>query len=115
MKKLLLTDRALDDLQNIYNYSVKQWGEKVALRYIQGLEQCFQSIQINEGLLKINKKVSTRFMIYPIQKHILVCDIVNDAICILTVSHSSMNLMKRLKELQPTLDEEAIAQFKRIQ
>ena len=53
-------------------------------------------------------------MIYPIQKYILVCDIVNDAICILTVSHSSMNLMKRLKELQPTLDEEAIALFKRI-
>ena len=58
MKKLLLTDRALDDLQNIYNYSVEQWSEKVALRYIQGLEQCFQSIQSNEGLLKINKKVS---------------------------------------------------------
>lgn len=114
MKKLLLTDRALDDLQDIYEYSVDLWGEKIALRYLQALEECFSLLQSNTGLLKINKKISSRFIAYPIQKHILICDIINDAICILTVRHSSMNLMERLKELQPTLDEEAKALFKRI-
>ena len=41
MKKLFLTERALNDLQNVYDYSVDQWGEKVALRYIQSIEECF--------------------------------------------------------------------------
>ena len=28
MKKLLLTERALDDLQGIYDFSLAEWGEK---------------------------------------------------------------------------------------
>ncbi|NQY00703.1 MAG: type II toxin-antitoxin system RelE/ParE family toxin [Flavobacteriaceae bacterium] len=114
MKKLFLTERALNDLQNVYDYSVDQWGEKVALRYIQSIEECFLLLQNNTGLLKINKNISSRFIAYPVQKHILICDIVNDTICILTVRHSSMNLMEQLKKLQPTLDEEAKALFKKI-
>ena len=113
MKKLLLTERALDDLQNIYDFSVEEWGEKVALRYIQGIEEGFLLIQNNVGLLKVNKNISSRFIAYPIQKHILICDILNDVICILTVKQSSMNLMERLKKLQPTLDKEAKALLKR--
>lgn len=115
MKKLLLTERALDDLQNVYEYSIEQWGEKVALHYIQGIEECFLLLQNNVGLLKVNKKISSRFIAYPVQKHILICDIINDTVCILTVRHSSMNLMERIKKLQPTLDEEAKALFRRIE
>ncbi|KAB8154293.1 hypothetical protein EZY14_007595 [Kordia sp. TARA_039_SRF] len=114
MKRLLLTERALDDIQDIYEYSATQWGDKVASDYIQGFEDCFSLLQSNEGLLKINRKISSRFIAYPIQKHILICDIIDDAICILTVRHASMDLMERLRKLEPTLDEEAKALFKRI-
>ncbi|AXG69601.1 toxin ParE [Kordia sp. SMS9] len=114
MKRLLLTERALDDVQDIYEYSVEQWGEVVASRYIRGFEECFSLLKSNEGLLKINRKISSRFIAYPIQRHVLICDIIDDAVCILTVRHSSMDLMVRLRKLEPTLDEEAKALFKKM-
>ena len=112
MKKLLLTERALDDLQGIYDFSLAEWGEKTAMRYIQSFEDCFLILQNNTGLLKVNKAVSSRFMIYPVQKHFLICDIINDAICVLTIRHTSMNLLERLQELEPTLDAEAKKLYK---
>ncbi|MEA1785169.1 type II toxin-antitoxin system RelE/ParE family toxin [Arenibacter sp. GZD96] len=113
MKKLLLTSRTLDDLQEIYEYSAAEWGEQTALKYMPCIEDCFKLLQENEGLLKPNKNISSRFVVYPVQKHYLVCDIIKDAICILTVRHTSMNLLERLKKLEPTLDEEAKALYKK--
>ncbi len=113
MTKLLLTDRVLDDLQDIYDFSFAEWGEKTAVRYIRRFEDCFSLLQDNEGLLKINKAVSSKFLVYPVQKHFLICDIINDAVCVLTVQHTSMNLLERLQKLEPTLDAEAEALYKK--
>lgn len=112
MKKLLLTERVLDDLQDIYDFSLAEWDKKTAMKYIQGFEDCFLILQNNTGLLKVNKAVSSRFMVYPVQKHFLICDIINDAICVLTIRHTSMNLLERLQELEPTLDAEAKTLYK---
>lgn len=113
MKKLLLTDRALDDLQDIYAYSLTEWGEETALKYILGFEDCFLLLRENEGLLKTNTQISSRFIAYPVQKHFLICDIIHDAIYVLTIKHTSMDLLERLKKLEPTLDSEAKALYAR--
>lgn len=114
MKKLFLTERALRDIQDIYDYSVGKWGKKTAEKYLKGLESRLSLIKNNEGLLKINRKISSRFIAFPVQKHVMICDIINDSICVLTIKHVSMDLLKRLKELEPTLDEEAKVLFRNI-
>lgn len=114
MAKLLLTSRALDDMQDIYDYSVAEWGEQTALKYIRAIENIFSLLKENERLLKLNKKISSRFMVYPVKKHCLICDVVEDTIFVLTVKHASMNLLERLKELGPNLDEEAKILYKRL-
>lgn len=114
MKKLLLTDRALDDIQNIYDYSCAEWDEQTALKYLRGFEECFSLLRENEGLLKINKQISSKFMAYPVQKHFVICDIINDNIYVLTIKHTSMDLLERLKKLEPTLDGEAKALYKKV-
>ena len=106
MKQLLLTARAMDDLQEIYEYSIAQWGEQTALKYMLSIEDYFKLLQENEGLLKPNKNISSRFVVYPAQRHYLICDIIKDSICVLTIQHTSMNLLERLKKLEPTLDDE---------
>ncbi|TDK45466.1 type II toxin-antitoxin system RelE/ParE family toxin [Algoriphagus formosus] len=113
MKRLLLTSRALSDLQEIYDYSISEWGESTALKYILKIEDCLNLLKENEGLLKVNKSISSRFVVYPVQKHFLICDIIDDAICVLTISHTSINLLERLKKLEPTLDDEAKAIYKK--
>ncbi|GAA4791488.1 hypothetical protein GCM10023231_19270 [Olivibacter ginsenosidimutans] len=114
MTKIHLTSRALDDIQDIYDYSLDEWGEQTALKYIKAFEDAFSLLQAHKGLLKINKKISSKFRVYPIQKHYLICDIVDDNIFVLTIRHVSMNLLERLKELEPGLDEEARALYERI-
>ncbi|MEO1020922.1 MAG: type II toxin-antitoxin system RelE/ParE family toxin [Bacteroidota bacterium] len=111
MKKLFLTDKALDDIQDIYDFSYAEWGETTALKYIRDFEESFVLLQENNGLLKINKKISSRFMAYPVQKHFLICDIIGDHIYVLTVKHTSMNLLERMKKLEPTLENEAKALY----
>ena len=113
MKRILLTSRALSDLQEIYEFSISEWGESTALKYMLGIEDCLKLLQENEGLLKSNKIISSRFMVYPVQKHFLICDVIDDAICVLTIRHTSINLLERLKKLEPTLEDEAKAIYKK--
>ena len=51
---------------------------------------------------------------YYVQKHCVICDVVEDTIFVLTIRHISMNLLERLKELEPNLDEEAKALHKKL-
>ena len=112
MTKILLTSRALDDIQEIYDYSLAEWGKKTASKYIKAFEDAFSLLQENKGLLKLNRRISSRFIVYPVQKHYLICDIIDDTIFVLTVRHTSMNLLERLKKLEPNLDKEAKALYR---
>ena len=111
MTKILLTSRALDDIQKIYDYSLAEWGKKTASKYIKAFEDAFSLLQENKGLLKLNRRMSSRFIVYPVQKHYLICDVIDDTI-VLTVRHTSMNLLERLKKLEPNLDKEAKALYR---
>lgn len=114
MKKLLLTSRALDDIQGIFDYSVEEWGEATDLKYIQEFEDAFSIFKENKRLLKVNSAISSRFRIYRVKKHLLVCDMIDDTIIVLTIKHASMNLLERLRKLEPDLDSEAKTLFKRL-
>lgn len=80
MTGLLLTSRALEDIQEIYDYSLEKWGENTALKYIRSFEDAFSLLRGNGGLLKVNTKISSRFMVYYVQKHCLICDVISDHI-----------------------------------
>lgn len=114
MTSIHLTSRALDDIQDIYDYSLDEWGEQTALKYIQAFEDTFSLLRQHKGLLKVNEKISSRFSVYAVQRHCLICDIVGENIFVLTITHMSMNLLERLKELEPGLEEEAKVLYMRI-
>ncbi len=114
MNRLHLTSKTLDNLQEIYDYSVDKWDEKAAQKYIQYFEETFSLLKENKGLLKINKAISSRFKVYFVKKHCLICDIIADTIFVLTIKHTSLNILERLKELEPNLEEEVKILHKRI-
>lgn len=104
--KLLLTERALDDLAEIESYSIAQWGKKRAAQYLMEIETALSLIQEKPGLLKSNEPLHETLSFYRVNKHILVCDIQEKSILVLTVIHSSRDIPSRLFELQPTLHAE---------
>lgn len=63
MTKLLLTSKALEDIQEIYDYSLEKWGENTVLKYIGAFEDTFSLLRENSGLLKVNAKISSRFKV----------------------------------------------------
>lgn len=107
MTKILLTSRTLDDLQEIYDHSEIEWGEETAAKYIRSFEDAFKLLKENPGLLRVKDKISSKFTVYNVRQHYLICDIIDQDIYVLTVRHVSMNLLERLQELEPELDNEA--------
>lgn len=104
---LLLTQRSLADLRGIEKYSVGEWGRKVADKYLDDLETALEQIQQAPAILRREPEFSTGLYFYRVRKHILVCNLADDIVVVLTVLHTSMDLSTRLAELEPRLMIEA--------
>jgi len=107
--KILLTNRALADLGNIYDFSKKNWGKKKAEQYIKSIEDSITLLGKSPNLLAKNESISKVFFAFRVQEHWLICDKRKKKTFILTVIHSSMNVLERLKELSPNFDLEVKA------
>ena len=103
MASVHLTRRALRDIDEIEHFSAERWGQQVADEYLQGLNAALQRLQECPSLLRERPDQSLRLRFYPVQKHILIADVIGARIYILTVWHGSMDFASRLAELEPQL------------
>jgi toxin ParE1/3/4 len=103
---LLLADRAVRDLAEIEEYSIEEWGDAVADRYMLDIEAALGRIQENPDLLRSEAAFSPHLLFHRVNKHVLVCDRHPSAIFLLTVIHASRDIPSRLADLQPTLKAE---------
>ncbi len=104
--RLLLTDRAIQDIREIERYSIEQWGKRTATKYISDIEAGLQRINENPELLREVPDFHVWLRFYRINKHVLVSDAQRDAIFMLTLIHGTMDIPSRLSELKPTLAKE---------
>lgn len=104
--KLLIAERALDDIRRIEAYSVEEWGKRVAGRYLGDIEAALARIQADRGLLRAEADLHLSLQFYQVNKHLLVCDVSPNAVILLTVIHASRDIPSRLAELEPTLSAE---------
>jgi plasmid stabilization system protein ParE len=114
VKRIKLTDRAFEDLAEIENYSIKQFGNKVADKYLNDIESGLNMLQENSGLLQDIEGFSARLNYYRIRDHFLICSEVKAFILVVTIKHVQMDIINRLAELEPTLVMEAELLFKRL-
>ncbi len=107
MAEVRLTRRALLDLEDIESYSIEQWGEAVASRYLRDVEAALSRLTEMPSLLRRKEENSTTLGFYPVREHLLVCDVIDGTIYVLTVWHGSMDLPDRISEMEPQLFDEA--------
>lgn len=100
---LLLTERALHDIAEIERYSIEQFGRKTANRYIKDIEAALSRLQENPTLLRAEEDLHAELQSYRVNKHLLVCDVQQGTIFLLTVIHASRDIPTRLAEMQPNL------------
>jgi len=101
-----LTRRAILDLKSIYIYSVKNWGEEIAEKYLDEIYEVFLSLVENPDAGKIWKKRAFPFRMVPAGKHFAVYGLHKNQIVIITVLHGNQNIENILhQEMQSLIDE----------
>ena len=113
--RLALTQSALASINEIEQYSIENWGKKVAARYIDDLEAGLIRIQEQPDLLRPQPDFHPDLRFYRVNKHQLVCDLQKTSIIVLAVIHASQDIPERMAELQPTLAKEVELLHKKLQ
>jgi plasmid stabilization system protein ParE len=62
-----------------------------------------QRIRRQPDLVRAETDLHPALRFYRVSKHLIVCDVQMPSIVVLTVIHASMDIPRRLAELQPTL------------
>jgi toxin ParE1/3/4 len=101
--RVLITERALQDIRDVETYSIGRWGRAAARKYIDGIECALDRIAKEPQLLRQESQFADSLRFYRVQKHVLVFDVQDDVIYLLTVLHTGMDIPNRLVKLQPQL------------
>jgi toxin ParE1/3/4 len=112
--KLLLTQRALQDIQGIFEYFAERWGKRAAEKYLNDIESGLDRVKAQPDILRPEPDLHAALTFYRVNKHLLVCDMQPESIVVLTVVHASMDIPTRLAELQPTLASEVELLHRRL-
>ena len=107
MSKLLLTDRALADIDAIERYSVDRWGPQVAEQYLSDLGDALDRLQSDLALFSSRHDYEGRLRFYRVREHVLIGDVIDGVGYVLTVWHGQMDFIDRLPQLEPNLRVEA--------
>ena len=99
--------RALRDIQAIDQWSVENWGERVAAKYLADLYAGAARLGESPVLLQARPETSLRLRFYNVREHVLICDMLGDRVFVLAVRHAVMDLPQRVAELEPHLVHEA--------
>ena len=101
--QVLLTNQALQDLISIEEYSIKNWGNRVANDYLDQIQAALERISGNPEILREEPNFHQSLFFHRINRHLLVCDVQRNAVFVLTVLHAEMDIPERLVELEPVL------------
>jgi len=88
-KKYNLTLQAEENIKEIWNYSVDQWGEDQAKKYGEQLEHRFEWLADNAHLGKERDEVKEGYLSYFQRKHTIFYREAKDGIEIIGIPHQS--------------------------
>lgn len=100
MAKYYLTNKAVDDLTNIWEYTVNTWSEEQADNYYKMLIASCQKITESPRLLGLKyEEIAEGLLGYRSNKHIIFYRILpNEDILVIRILHQRMDLKRRMLE-----------------
>lgn len=87
-----LTQRALNDLRAIEQFSVQEWGRETADKYLENIAAALDRLQEHPEILRLEPDLAPGLSFYRVKKHFLVCDYQADLVIVLAVIHASMDI-----------------------
>lgn len=99
MAEYHLTNKAVDDLNEIWDYTAEEWSEEQADRYYTMLLSTCQNIADNPELGKIYDEIATDLFGVKVNRHIIFYRKTKSVpIEIIRILHGRMDLKNRLTE-----------------
>jgi toxin ParE1/3/4 len=99
MAKFHLTQRAVDDLDGIWNYTCSTWSEKIADEYYRGVVRELRQIT-NQEYMNLDKKyneIQSGLYGHRFKHHIIFYDFLTDGdVRIIRILHEMMDFKSRL-------------------
>lgn len=95
MSRLLLTNRAENDLVEIFIFGIEQFGENQAQLYSIELENCFDLIAQNPQIGRLARALGDGVRRHEHKSHVIIYEISDFGILILAIVHKAN--IKRLK------------------
>ncbi len=99
MAEYKLTNKAVEDLSKIWEYTFEVWSEKQADKYFDGLISNCEEIAENPDLGKNYKGISKKLRGLKANRHIIFYRVLNPGYTEITrILHERMDLKKRIAE-----------------
>jgi len=99
MAEYKLTNKAVEDLSKIWDYTFEVWSEKQADKYYDGLISTCQEIAENPDLGKNYEGISKQLLGIKANRHIIFYRTLNESYVEITrILHERMDLKNRITE-----------------
>lgn len=99
MAKIVLRQKSLDDLNDIWNYTFEEWSESKADNYYEKIKLACNRIAKNPNIGKKYNGTNKKLLGIKSGKHIIFYQMIsNDEIEVVRILHERMDLKSRLKE-----------------
>jgi toxin ParE1/3/4 len=99
MPKYYLTNKAVDDLTKIWNYTYEEWSEQQADRYYQSLISHCEEISKNQKIAKNYTGITSSLFGLRATKHIIFYRVLSSSeVEITRILHERMDLKRRIME-----------------
>ena len=96
MHEIIKSQRAKDDLKDIYFYSLKKWGDDKAVEYLMQIDAGLQKLISNPKLGKSREYIRQGYRSIQINRHVAYYRVHGDEINIIRVLHERMLPSKHL-------------------
>jgi len=99
MTKYHFTNKAVEDLSSIWDYTYDVWSEKQADLYYEMLISVCQELAENQSLGKNYDEITKQLCGYRVGKHVIFYRIISvEEIEIVRILHGNMDLKNRIRE-----------------
>lgn len=99
MAKVIWRQEAIDDLTDIWHYTIEKWSENQAEMYYEAIKQACNAIEKNPTIGRSYTEISKHLLGFKSGKHIIFYyQTAEDEIDIIRILHERMDLKNRINE-----------------
>ncbi|MGM0423010.1 MAG: type II toxin-antitoxin system RelE/ParE family toxin [Pseudomonadota bacterium] len=96
MPAFQLSQKAVQDLYEIGQYTQEHWGKDQRIAYFDRMNRAFSRLAKTPERGRSAQHIRAGYHCYPVEKHIIFYQIKDDTILIIRILHQSMDLPRHL-------------------